>query len=89
MRAGFVDRVRQRLLAIDVLAHLASPSIAADGVRVVGRADGDRVDLVAHLVEHLAEVVELALALGNLAAFVFKVLSSMSQMATTLPTWPA
>ena len=56
--AGLVDRVRQRLLAVDVLAHLHGHD-RGRGVRVVGRADGDGVDLLAHLREHLAEVVVL------------------------------
>ncbi len=52
---GLGDRVRQRLLAVDVLAHVHRHQ-AGRRVRVVRRADGDGVDLLAHLVEHLAVV---------------------------------
>ena len=47
--------MRQRLLAVDVLAHLHGHD-GGRGVRVVGRADRHGVDLLAHLVEHLAVV---------------------------------
>ena len=59
-----------------------------DGVRVIRRADGDGVDVFAHLVEHLAEIVEL-LGFRELGGLLFEVLSSMSQMATMLPWLPA
>ena len=60
---GLVDRVRQRLLAEAVLAHPHGHQ-RGRGVGVVGRADGHRVDALAHLVEHLAEV-GVALGLGK------------------------
>ena len=56
--AGLGDRVRQRLLAVNALALLHGHQ-AGRRVRVVGGADGDGVDLVAELVEHLAVVGEL------------------------------
>ena len=62
--ACFLDRPGQRLLAEAVLAH-AHGHHAGRGVRVVGRADGHGVDLVAQLLEHLA-VVEVLLRLGVL-----------------------
>src|SRR5262249_49909519 len=52
---GFVDGVGQRLLAVDVLAE-AHRHDAGRGVRMVRRADGDGVELLGHLVEHLAVV---------------------------------
>ena len=56
--------------------------------RVVGRADGDGVDLVAQLLEHLAVVVVL-LRLGVLRRPSCRgVLSSMSQRATISPCRP-
>ena len=60
--ADLVDRVRQRLLAVDVLAALDGGH-GGHRVGMVGRGDDDRVDLLVHLVEHLAEVAEL-LGLG-------------------------
>ena len=59
-----LDRPGQRLLAEAVLAHPHGHH-AGRGVGVVGRADRHRVDLVAHLLEHLA-VVEVLLRLGVL-----------------------
>ncbi len=57
------DPVRQRLLAVDVLAGLAGQD-GRDRVPVVGRGDHDGVDILA--VEHLAEiVVGLRLAVGR------------------------
>ena len=52
-RPALGDPVRQRLLAIDVLAGLAGED-GRDRVPVVGRGDDDGVDVLA--VEHLAEV---------------------------------
>ncbi len=49
-----------------MLAH-AHRHHAGRGVGVVGRADGHRVDLLAHILEHLA-VVEVLLRLGILRA---------------------
>ncbi len=86
--AGFVDRVRQRLLREAVLAQLHGHG-AGRGVRVVGRADGDGVDALAHLVEHLAEVVDTSWPRANFWPALSSVLSSMSQMATMLPRLPA
>ena len=51
----FVERAGQRLLAEDVLAG-ADGGGRDDRVGVVGRGHDDGVDLLAHLVEHLAEV---------------------------------
>ncbi len=53
--AAFVERVRERLLAIDVLAG-ADGGHGGHGMDVVGRADADRVDVIGLLVEHDAEV---------------------------------
>ena len=62
--AGFADRVRQRLLAVAVLAH---PHRHRGGRRVdmIGRTHHDGVDLAVHLLEHLAEVA-IPLGLGEL-----------------------
>ncbi len=65
--AGFPHVVGQRLLRVDVLADLDRHH-GGDGVGVIGRGDGDGVDLLAHLVEHLAEVGELS-GLGVLGGF--------------------
>ena len=54
--AALVQRVRQRLLAVDVLAG-PDRRHRGDGVDVVGRADRDGVDVLGFLVEHLAEVL--------------------------------
>ena len=51
--------MRQRLLHVDVDTELDAGE-RRDGVRVVGRGDRDRVNLIPHLVKHLAEVAELA-----------------------------
>ena len=53
--AAFVQRVRERLLAVDVLAG-ADGRHRRDGVNVVGRADRDGVDVFGFLVDHLAEI---------------------------------
>ncbi len=58
-----VDRARQRLLAIDVLAQLHGRH-RGHGMGVVGRGDQDRVDLAVHFVEHLAEI-DVALGLAG------------------------
>ena len=58
------DGVRQRLLAVDVLAPF-DRGHRRHGVGMVRRADDHRVDLVAHLVEHLA-VVLVHLGVGEL-----------------------
>ena len=55
--AGFIDRPGQRLLREAVLPLLHGED-AGRRVAVIGDADGHRVDLVAHLVEHFAIVVE-------------------------------
>ena len=57
--------VGQRLFAVQVLAqpHRAE---ARRGVDVVRRADDDGVDVIAHRVEHLAEVLELFRGLDRL-----------------------
>ena len=54
--AAFVERVGERLLAVDVLAR-ADRRHRGDGVDVVGRADRDGVDVLRLLVEHLAEIL--------------------------------
>src|SRR5579862_1033105 len=61
---GFVDVVGQGLLRIDAFAQLHGHDAGA-GVVIVGDADGDAVDLLGHLVEHLA-VVEVLLGLREL-----------------------
>ena len=58
------DGMGQRLLAIDVLAPLDRRH-RRHRVGVVRRADDHRVDLVAHLLEHLA-IVLVHLGLGEL-----------------------
>ena len=51
----FVNRMRQWLFAVDMLA--ATDNVHnSDRVRMVGRPDNDRVDLRVQLVEHLAKV---------------------------------
>ena len=54
--AGFVDRVRHRFFAIDVLAHLHRPD-RSRCVYMVGRSDGDGVDVLRFLVEHPAKIL--------------------------------
>ena len=54
--AAFVQRVRERLLAIDVLAG-ANRGHRGHGVNVIGRADRDGVDVLRLLVEHLAKIL--------------------------------
>ena len=54
--AGLVHRVRERLLAVAVLAQLHGHD-GRRGVGMVRRADHHRVDLAVHLVQHLAEVL--------------------------------
>jgi hypothetical protein len=51
---GFIDAVRQRLLAVDMLAEPQGRG-RGDGMHVVGRGDGDGVDVLLRL-EHLAEI---------------------------------
>jgi len=51
-----IDAVRQRLLAVAVLAQLHRHH-ARHGVGVIRRADHDRVDLLVHLVQQLAEIL--------------------------------
>ncbi len=51
------DRVRERLLDKDVLAEVQRRRCDRK-VHVIGRRHRDRVDLVAHLVEHLPEIAE-------------------------------
>jgi hypothetical protein len=74
--AGLVQRVRERLLRVDVLAGVDRRH-RDDGVRVVGRADGYGVDVVGLLVEHLAEILVAAgvgvIGEGLLAAFLVDV----------------
>ena len=53
--AGLGDRLGQRLLAEAVLAEFHRHG-GSDGVRVVGGADGDGVDLLPHLVDHHPEI---------------------------------
>jgi hypothetical protein len=55
--AGLPDAVRQRLLAIDVLAELQRGE-RGEGVRVLGGADDDGVEQIG-LVVQLAEIAEL------------------------------
>ena len=55
--ARFPQRIRERLLHADVLAE--PDGVHRRGVmRVVGRGDGHRLDLL-HLVEHLPEIAVL------------------------------
>ena len=56
-RSGLIDVVREGLFAERVLAILDGPH-GGRGVVVVGRGDEDYVDLLVHLVEHLAVVEE-------------------------------
>src|SRR6266702_1524973 len=55
--AHFIDIVGKRLFAVDVLAALHGGQ-CGDGMSVVGGGDDDCVDLLVHLVEHDAPVVE-------------------------------
>jgi hypothetical protein len=55
--AGLEDRLGERLLAVDVLAH-AHRHDAATPWTWSGVGDGDGVDLLVHF-EHLAEILEL------------------------------
>ena len=57
--------MRERLLAMHVLAHLHRLR-GHHRVVVIGHADRHGVDAVAHLVEHLAEVGEVVLGLVGL-----------------------
>ena len=54
-QARLVDRVRQRFLAIHVLAHLHGHE-TGDRVDMIRGGDDDRIDLLAHFFEHLAEI---------------------------------
>jgi len=65
-QAGLVDRVRQGLLAVTMLAHPHGHD-ARQGVRVVRRADDHGVDLTLDLLQHLAEI-EKGLGPGELPA---------------------
>jgi len=56
--AGFIHVVGERLLAIDVLLHLHGHD-AGRRMRVIGSAHGHGVDLLVHLLQHLAKVVVL------------------------------
>ena len=56
--AGFMDRLGERLLTVNMLAQ-AHGRGGGDAVDVVGRGYGHRVDGFADLVEHLPEVLEL------------------------------
>ncbi len=71
---GFLDRVGQRLLAVDVLAALHRRH-GDDGVGMVGRGHGDRVQVLL-FVQHLAEVAVLGglIILGLLLGRVLRVL---------------
>ena len=62
-KRSLIDIVRQRLFAEHALAHANAPR-GNDRVGIVRRGHGDRVDLLVHLVEHLAKVVVL-LCLGD------------------------
>ena len=53
--AGLPNRVGQRLLAIDMPSLLHGPQRRWE-VRVVGRRNSDRVDLVAQLIEHFPPI---------------------------------
>ena len=61
-RGGFphdprlVDRSCQRLFTVNVFAQLHRRN-RGDRVRVVGCRDQNRIDLLFHLIEHLAEVL--------------------------------
>ena len=77
---GLVDRMGERLLAVDVLAQVEC-GLGDHGVRVVGRADDHRVDLPVQLVEHPAEVV-VGLRPGMPFAASPRRCSSTSQRAT-------
>ena len=63
MRAGLPDVVRQRLLAVDVLA-VPQGQHGGEGVRVLAGADDDGVEL-ALVVEEPAEVGDLAAPWGT------------------------
>jgi len=54
--ARFIDRMRQRLLAIRVLAHLYRCD-SREGVRMIGGTNYDRVDSLLHVFQHDAPVV--------------------------------
>ncbi len=61
--AGFINRVRQRLLHEGVFLHPHRHG-RRGGMTVVGRAHGHRVDALLHFLEHLAKIVVL-LGLGE------------------------
>jgi len=67
-----LDRVRQRLLAVDVLAHPKGHG-RGRGMRVVRRRDDDGVDAAVHLAKHPAEV-SVAFGLGVLLGGLGKVM---------------
>ena len=51
-----MDRSRQRLFTVNVFAKLHRPN-RGDGMRVVGCRDQNRINLLFHLIKHLAEVL--------------------------------
>ncbi len=58
-RAGFEDGVRERLFAVHVLAETEGHG-RGRGVRMVGGADADGVDIAGLLFEHDAEIAVFA-----------------------------
>ena len=86
--AGLVDRMGQRLLHEAVLSSSACHG-GGHGVDVVGRAHRHGVDALAHLVEHLAEIVEPLRLLETPLAGGAQFLVVNSQMATMSPERPA
>src|SRR5262249_24106517 len=77
-QAALCRRVRQRLLAVDMLAG-ADRQQRRQGMMMIGRRDGDGIDLLADLVEELAVVVELPGLWPGCGAFAKPVLVDVAQ----------
>ena len=82
-QTSFIDRTSQRFLAETVFAKTHAHQ-AGGGVHVVGSRAGERVDLVAHLVEHFAEVGEfgsVCVTFQSAAAFIGVRIANCNQIA--------
>ena len=72
--AGFLDRLDERLLAEAVFAHLHGAD-GGDAVMMVRGGNGHGVDVLAHLVEHFAVILELL----ELRAFLRELLGLLAE----------